>query len=52
MRLFWLPLVIVVFFGVDAYKDGKNANHAMSLARWTGEYITRGVNDLFRSFRM
>jgi hypothetical protein len=52
MRLFWMPLVIVVFFGVDACKDGRNTNQAMSLARWTGEYITRGVNDLLRPFRM
>jgi hypothetical protein len=39
MRLFWVPLVIVVLFAVDrAYMDGQNADQLMSLARWAGAF--------------
>jgi hypothetical protein len=52
MRLFWIPLVIVVLFAVDrAYMDGQNADQVMSLARRAGAIINHNVDDLLRPLR-
>jgi hypothetical protein len=52
MRLFWIPLVIVLLFAVDrAYMDGQNADQVMSLARWVGAIINHNVDDLLRPLR-
>jgi hypothetical protein len=52
MRLFWVPLVIVVLFAVDrAYMDGQNADQLMSLARWAGAFINQWVADMLRPLR-
>jgi hypothetical protein len=52
MRLFWVPLVIVVLFAVDrAYMDGQNADQLMSLARWGGAFVNQWVADMLRPLR-
>jgi hypothetical protein len=52
MRLFWIPLLIVVLLAVDrAYMDGQNADQVMSLARRGGAIISHNVDDLLRPLR-
>jgi hypothetical protein len=52
MRLFWIPLMVVLLFAVDrAYMDGQNADQVMSLARWAGAIINHNVDDLLRPLR-
>jgi hypothetical protein len=52
MRLFWIPLVIMLLFAIDrAYMDGQNADQVMSLARWAGAIINHNVDDLLRPLR-
>jgi hypothetical protein len=52
MRVFWIPLVIVVLFAVDrAYMDGQNADQVASLTRSAGALINQGVDDLLRPLR-
>jgi hypothetical protein len=52
MRLFWIPLVIMVLYVIDsAYLDGQNADQAMSLVRWIGTQVTNWTDDLLRPLR-